>query len=237
MGAPTKETILVVDDEPKIVRLVQHYLEHDGYRVLTADNGDTAIQRFYQDAPALVVLDLMIPGVVGLDVARVIRRHSSIPIIMITALAEESDRLTGLDLGADDYVVKPFSPRELVARVRAVLRRAGERVPAAREEPDRPIVVGDVRVDPVRREVRLGGTAVALTSYQFDLLRVLAESPGRVFSRMQLVEAVQGETYDGYERTVDAHMKNIRRALGEDARSPRYVETVRGVGYRFMEQS
>ncbi|TVR70548.1 MAG: DNA-binding response regulator [Spirochaetaceae bacterium] len=235
-----KETILVVEDEPKILRLVQQYLEREGYRVLTADNGDTAIQRFYRESPHLVILDLMIPGIGGLDVARAIRRHSPVPVIILTALAEEQDRLTGLDLGADDYVVKPFSPRELVARVRAVLRRTGGgTVPggATTDAVEPPIHAGDLSLDPTRREVRLAGNVVTLTSYQFDLLALLARRSGRVFTRMQLVEAVQGETYQGYERTIDAHMKNIRRALGEDARNPRYIETIRGVGYRFMEHS
>lgn len=226
-------TILVVDDEPKIVRLVQQYLERAGYRVVTADNGDTAIRRFYQDNPHLVILDLMIPGIGGLDVARAIRRHSDVPVIMLTALAEEGDRLAGLEIGADDYVVKPFSPRELVARVRAVLRRSGG-VAAPPEEA--PIIVGDLSLDPARQEARRAGQLVKLTSHQFALLAILARHPGRVFTRMQLVEAVQGQTYEGYERTVDAHVKNIRRALGEDARTPRCIETVRGAGYRFMDQ-
>ena len=233
-----KGTILVVDDEPKIVRLVQQYLENDGYRVITADNGDTAIRRFYTDSPALVVLDLMIPGIGGLEVARSIRRHSTTPIIMLTALAEEADRLAGLDIGADDYVAKPFSPKELVARVRAVLRRSGPTEGSESVDGSSgmtPVVAGDLTIDPSRREVTLKGRIVAVTSHQFDLLMVLARQPGRVYSRMQLVEAVQGETYDGYERTIDAHMKNIRKALGDDARTPRFIETIRGVGYRFVD--
>lgn len=233
-----KGTILVVDDEPKIVRLVQQYLENDGYRVISADNGDTAIQRFYTDSPTLVVLDLMIPGIGGLEVARSIRRNSQTPIIMLTALAEEADRLAGLDIGADDYVAKPFSPKELVARVRAVLRRVGpaEGTDAVNDGlRNVPVIAGDLTIDPARREVILGGRVVTVTSHQFDLLLVLARQPGRVYSRMQLVDAVQGETYEGYERTIDAHMKNIRKALGDDARTPRFIETIRGVGYRFVD--
>lgn len=240
-------TILVVDDEPKIVRLVQRYLENAGYRVITADNGDSAIQRYYGDRPDLVVLDLMIPGVSGLDVARVIRGHGNTPIIMVTALSEETDRLAGLDIGADDYVTKPFSPRELVARVRAVLRRSATtgtddtaRVPAAVTNSARAhaaVTVGPITIDPVKRVITRDGIMIPLTTYQFDLLLILAGQPGRVFSRMQLVEAIQGETYQGYERTVDAHMKNIRRMLGDSARKPRFIETIRGVGYRFIEQT
>lgn len=235
-----QRTILVVDDEPKIVRLVRSYLETAGYRVLTAENGQEALERFRADRPDLIVLDLMIPGIDGLDVARAVRKHSETPIIMLTARTEESDRLVGLELGADDYVLKPFSPKELVARVRAVLRRA----PAARAAgelgaggPEQAMITtGSITIDPVKREVQNGGAPVALTSYQFDLLLLLARQPGRVFSRMQLVEALQGEAYEGYERTVDAHMKNIRRALGDDARDPQFIQTVRGVGYRFVEQ-
>ena len=235
-----QRTILVVDDEPKIVRLVRSYLETAGYRVLTAENGQEALERFRADRPDLIVLDLMIPGIDGLDVARAVRKHSETPIIMLTARTEESDRLVGLELGADDYVLKPFSPKELVARVRAVLRRA----PAARAAgewgaggPEQAMITtGSITIDPVKREVQNGGAPVALTSYQFDLLLLLARQPGRVFSRMQLVEALQGEAYEGYERTVDAHMKNIRRALEDDARDPQFIQTVRGVGYRFVEQ-
>lgn len=234
-------TILVVDDEPKIVQLVRQYLEHAGFRVIAADNGDTAIQRFYQDAPDLLVLDLMIPGMNGLDVARMVRRRGHTPIIMLTALVGEADRLAGLDIGADDYVVKPFSPRELTARVRAVLRRSGLSGESGRndtgaDDDSPPIVVGPLRIDPVRREIRCYDEPVVLTSYQFDLLVVLARDPGRVFSRTRLVEAVQGALYEGYERTMDAHIKNIRKALGDHAREPRFIETVRGVGYRFLEQ-
>ncbi len=229
-------TILVVDDEPKIVRLLSEYLERAGFRVVVAADGDAAVSVFRREKPDLVLLDLMIPGIDGLDVTRAIRRDGETPIIMVTALSEETDRLVGLELGADDYIAKPFSPREVVARVKAVLRRARGAAVAAAADDNTPLTVGDLRIDPVRREVRRGGAPVSLTSYQFDLLAVLARQPGRVFSRMQLVVAVQGETYDGYERTVDAHMKNIRKAIGDDARHPRYVETVRGVGYRLLEQ-
>ncbi len=238
-----QRTILVVDDEPKIVRLVQTYLERAGFRVLTAADGTAALDRFYEARPDLVVLDLMIPAIDGLDVAREIRKSSQTPIVMLTARGEESDRLVGLELGADDYVAKPFSPKELVARVRAVLRRALPEDAAQLPEQSRGkprgrdlIVNGALVVDTIRRQVTRDNETVPLTSYQFDLLAQLARQPGRVFSRMQLVEALQGETYEGYERTVDAHMKNIRRALADDARHPRFIETVRGVGYRFLEQ-
>jgi len=229
-------SVLIVEDEPDVRNILEYLFASEGYRVVTADNGDTAIQRYYQDRPDLVVLDLMIPGIAGLDVARAIRRHAQTPIIMVTALAEETDRLTGLDIGADDYVSKPFSPRELVARVRAVLRRSASAGPVETTPDSATVAVGPITIDPVRRVVTREGVTVPLTTYQFDLLAVLAGQPGRVFSRMQLVEAIQGETYQGYERTVDAHMKNIRRLIGDSAREPRFIETVRGVGYRFLEQ-
>ncbi|TVR36183.1 MAG: DNA-binding response regulator [Spirochaetaceae bacterium] len=238
-----QRTILVVDDEPKIVRLVRTYLERAGFRVLCAADGTAALERFYETQPDLVVLDLMIPATDGLDVARRIRKTSQTPIIMLTARGEESDRLVGLELGADDYVAKPFSPRELVARVRAVLRRAPNGGAEQLLEQShgsvlgRDIIVnGALVVDTIKRQVTCNNRTVPLTSYQFNLLQQLVRQPGRVFSRTQLVEALQTETYEGYERTVDAHMKNIRRALADDARHPRFIETVRGVGYRFLEQ-
>ena len=222
--------ILVVDDERKMVKLVRTYLEGAGFRVVVAYDGQEALTVFRHEQPDLLVLDLMLPEIDGLDVARTIRRASNVPIIMLTARAEETDRLIGLELGADDYVVKPFSPRELVARVRAVLRRV-EAGPA----PPQLISAGALTLDLGRREGRLAGRPISLTTAQFDLLTVLAQHPGQVFSRMQLLDAVQGEAFEGYERTVDAHIKNLRRALGDDPRNPRYILTVRGVGYKFVE--
>jgi two-component system alkaline phosphatase synthesis response regulator PhoP len=227
--------ILVVDDELKMVKLVRTYLESAGFQVAVAHVGQKALAVFRHEQPDLVVLDLMLPHIDGLDVARAIRRTSDVPIIMLTARAEEADRLVGLELGADDYVVKPFSPRELVARVRAVLRRASPQ--AGEAGPARPqvIAVGDLSLDLGRREARLAGRPIALTTVQFDLLAVLAQSPGRVFTRLQLLDAVQGEAFEGYERTIDAHIKNLRRALGDDSRDPRYILTLRGVGYKLAE--
>jgi len=225
------ETILVVDDEPKIVKTVRAYLENAGYRVVTAAGGQLALTLFRHEKPALVVLDLGLPGLDGLDVARALRRESDIPLIMLTARVDEADRLIGLELGADDYMTKPFSPRELVARVRAVLRRAGPQ----REVAAPPIVAGDLSIDQERRLVTIAGRAVDLTPTEFDLLTVLARHPGRVFSRMELLDRVQGDAFEGYERTVDAHIKNLRQKIEPDPKQPRYLLTVFGVGYRFGE--
>ena len=225
------ETILVVDDEPKIVKTVRAYLENAGFRVVTADNGQLALTVFRYEKPALVVLDLGLPGIDGLDVARTLRRDTNVPLIMLTARVDETDKLIGLELGADDYVTKPFSPRELVARVRAVLRRTG----AEREQAPAPIVAGDVTIDLERRQVTLDGKVVALTAAEFDLLVVLARHPGRVFARLDLLDRVQGYAFEGYERTVDAHVKNLRQKIEKDPKEPRYVLTVYGVGYKFSE--
>ena len=224
--------ILVVDDELKIVRLVRAYLEGAGFRVLVAYDGQEALAVFRHERPDLVILDLNLPGMDGLDVCRTIRRRSDVPIIMLTARIEEADRLIGLELGADDYVVKPFSPREVVARVRAVLRRAEGLL----RQPE-VIAAGDVTLDLTRRQARVGGRLLDLTAMEFDLLAVLARRPGQVFSRMQLLDLVQGGAFEGYERTIDAHVKNLRKKLGDDPRRPRYIETVRGLGYRFLEET
>ncbi|MEE8390355.1 MAG: response regulator transcription factor, partial [Anaerolineae bacterium] len=178
------------------------------------------------------ILDLNLPGMDGLDVCRTIRRRSDVPIIMLTARIEETDRLIGLELGADDYVVKPFSPREVVARVRAVLRRTEGLL----RQP-KVIMAGDVALDFPRRQARVGGRLLDLTAMEFDLLAALVRRPGQVFSRMQLLDLVQGGAFEGYERTIDAHVKNLRKKLGDDPRQPRYIETVRGLGYRFLEEA
>jgi len=224
------QKILVVDDEPEIVRLVRAYLERAGFTVVTASEGREALAVFRHERPSLVVLDLNLPGLDGLDVCRSIRRASDVPIIMLTARAEEVDRLVGLELGADDYVVKPFSPREIVARVRAVLRRS-ELAPA------RPEVVSaaGVTLDLTRRAASLAGQPLDLTTMEFDLLALLAGNPGQVFSRLQLLERTQGDAYEGYERTIDVHIKNLRKKLGDDPQDPRFIETVRGIGYRFAQ--
>ncbi len=222
-------TILVVDDERKIRDLVRSYLEREGYAVLAVDSGQRALETVERANPDLVVLDLMLPDLTGEEVARSIRSHSDVPIIMLTAKAGEDDRVAGLRLGADDYLVKPFSPRELVARVEAVLRRAsGTQVAGAMSFDE-----GHLVIDREGREVVLNGDPVDVTRSEFDLLHALASRPGRVFSRYELVTRVQGYDYEGYERTIDAHVKNLRRKLGEDPRNPRYVLTVTGVGYKF----
>jgi two-component system, OmpR family, alkaline phosphatase synthesis response regulator PhoP len=219
-------TILVVDDEPRIVQLVRDYLEHGGFTVLTAADGRSALRTARTGRPDLVVLDLGLPGLDGLDVARSLRREGAVPIIMLTARTEESDKLIGLELGADDYLTKPFSPKELVARVRAVLRRV-----EGMEAPSELIRVGaDVELDVPRMEARFAGRRVELTKSEFQIVAAMARQPGRVFTRAQLLDAVRGVAFESYERAIDAHIKNIRRKIGT-----RHIETVFGVGYRFAE--
>ncbi len=224
-----RRKIMVVDDEKKIVQLVKAYLERNGYRVLAAYDGQEALNLAQREKPDLVVLDLMLPGLSGLDVCRTLRQESDVPIIMLTARAEETDKLVGLELGADDYVTKPFSPRELVARVRAVLRRT-EPTPMVER-----VAQGDITVDLVRHEAWVRGNLVPLTPTEFELLATLIQSPGRVFTRLQLLDKVLGLEYEGYERTIDAHVKNLRQKIEADSRNPRYVVTVYGVGYKFQE--
>ena len=226
-------TILVVDDEPRIVQLVRDYLEHGGFTVLVASDGAAALRTARTGRPDLVILDLGLPGLDGLDVARGLRREGEVPIIMLTARTEESDKLVGLELGADDYLTKPFSPKELVARVRAVLRRA-----EGRSSPADVIRVGsDVELDLPRMDARFGGHRADLTKTEFQLIATMARQPGRVFTRAQLLDAVRGVAFESYERAIDAHIKNIRKKIEPDARKPRYVLTVFGVGYRFAEPS
>lgn len=225
------KTILVVDDEAKIVRLVQDYLQHAGFNVLTAADGASALAGARLHKPDLVVLDLGLPGLDGLDVTRQLRKQSDVAIIMLTARSDESDKLVGLELGADDYVTKPFSPKELVARVRSVLRRMEKS--AARPEI---IQAADLTIDIARMRVEVGGREVILTPTEFQVIAALAEQPGRVFTRAQLLEAVQGVAIESYERAIDAHIKNIRRKIEPDPRRPRYIQMIYGVGYKFMEK-
>lgn len=219
---------MIVEDERELARVVQSYLEQAGMTVRVEATGDRGLRAWEQMQPDLVLLDLNLPGMDGLEVAKAIRRKAETPIIMVTARAEEYDRLIGLELGADDYIVKPFSPREVVARVRAVLRRAG----AAPSAPRR-IEAGDLEIDLDAHTVRRAGERITLTPTEFNLLATMAAQPGRVFSRLQLLEESQGQAYEGYERTIDAHIKNLRAKLEPDPRQPRYIETVFGVGYRF----
>ncbi|MBI4769255.1 MAG: response regulator transcription factor [Chloroflexi bacterium] len=226
------KSILVVDDEPKITRLARDYLEHAGFAVLTAGDGRSALAAARSARPDLVVLDLGLPEMDGLDVCRALRRESNVPIIMLTARIEESDRIVGLELGADDYVTKPFSPKELVARVRAVLRRMENAA-----SPSEVIRAGDLTLDLPRMRVTVGPAAreVELTASEFQLLAALARQPGRIFTRAQLLDAVAGVAFESYERAIDSHVKNIRRKLEPDLREPRYVLTVYGVGYKFAD--
>ena len=224
------EQVLVVDDEPRIVEIVRAYLEREGFRVITAADGATGLEMARRERPALVVLDLMLPGLSGWEICRTLRAEGGPPIIMLTARDDVTDKIVGLELGADDYVTKPFNARELAARVRAVLRRArGEQAPA------RAIVVGDLTVDPERHEVRRDGQPIALTPTEFAILEALASQPGRAFSRLQLLERAQGEAYEGYERAIDSHVKNLRQKIEPDPRHPRYVLTVFGVGYKMAD--
>jgi len=223
--------VLIVDDEPKIVALARDYLERAGFAVATAYDGKTALASARGDRPDLVVLDLGLPELDGLDVARTLRAESPVPIVMLTGRTEESDKLVGLEIGADDYVTKPFSPKELVARVRAVLRRS-ERPVAASDI----VSAGEVTLDIPRMRVTVDERVIELTPTEFQLLATLAREPGRVFTRSQLLDAVHGIAFESYERAIDAHVKNIRRKLEPDPAHPRYLLTVYGVGYRFAEQ-
>jgi two-component system alkaline phosphatase synthesis response regulator PhoP len=226
------ELILVVDDETEIVKLARDYLERASFRVLSAGDGVTALAAARSERPDLVVLDLNLPGVDGLDVCRKLRQESDVPIIMLTARVEETDRLIGLELGADDYISKPFSPRELVARVRAVLRRTG----ADTRQADI-LRVADLEIHLAGHRVTRGSELVVLSRIEFNLLVILAQHPGLTYSRAQLLERIHGYAFDGYDRSIDAHIKNLRRKLEPNPSEPIYVLTVYGVGYKFNEQS
>ena len=223
------QTILVVDDEPKITQLVRDYLERAGFSVQGARDGNEALMRARTGRPDLIVLDLGLPGLDGLDVTRQLRRDSGVPIIMLTARDDEADRVAGLELGADDYVTKPFSPRELVARVRAVLRRQ------LRDTAAETLHAGELELDLPRMRVTVAGRPVDLTATEFQLLAAMARQPGRIFTRAQLLDAIHGVAFESYERAVDAHVKNIRRKLEPNPRQPRYLLTVYGVGYKLTD--
>ncbi len=226
------KTILVVDDEPKITQLVRDYLERAGFRVLTASNGKAALALAHSEKPDLVILDLGLPEMDGLDVTRTLRKDSNVPILMLTARSDETDKLIGLELGADDYITKPFSPRELVARVRVVFRRLEDY-----SEADTAVIhAADLTLDlPRMRVTATGRTVEELTPTEFGLLAAMARHPGRVFTRAQLLDAVHGVAFESYERAIDAHIKNIRHKIEPKPGEPRYILTVYGVGYRFAD--
>lgn len=228
------QTIVVVDDEPGIVTIARDYLDRAGFRVVVAGDGVQALRLARTERPSLLVLDLMLPGIDGLDVTRALREDPTthaLPIIMLTARVEETDRLIGLELGADDYITKPFSPRELVARVRAVLRRT-----QGQPELGGQLRLGELTIDLQRRTVRRGNSIIDLTATEFDLLAILAREPGRPFTRTQLLDLAYDTSYAGFDRTVDAHIKNLRRKIEPDPRNPKYVLTIYGVGYKCAER-
>lgn len=224
--------ILIIEDEYELVKILKSYLVNAGYQVEYSTRGDMGLRLFEEIKPDLVLLDLSLPGMDGIDIARTIRLRGDTPIIIITARVDESDRILGLEIGADDYVVKPYSPREVVARVKAVLRRSNNEV-IDKEK----LKVFDIEINPITHQVYRGGEEVFLTPMEFELLRVFASQPGRVFTRIQLLEATQNAVYEGYERTIDAHIKNLRAKLEVNPRAPYYIETVFGIGYRFRKES
>ncbi|MCH7997108.1 MAG: response regulator transcription factor [Chloroflexi bacterium] len=223
-------TVLIVEDDPATIELVRLYLERDGHKVIAATDGLEGLRLAREEDPDLVVLDLMLPSLDGMGVCRILRDESNVPIIMLTARAGEEDRLAGLDQGADDYITKPFSPRELAARVRAVLRRVAR---DALEEGPAELARGDIRVDLRHRMVYVENAQVELTPTEFRMLTLLMREPGRTFSRDQIIDRVFGYDFDGFDRTVDVHVSNLRRKLGEDPDRPRYIKTIYGAGYRF----
>jgi DNA-binding response OmpR family regulator len=224
--------IFVVDDEPQIVKILKAYLEKAGYQVITASDGQNVVPVFQREKPDFIILDLNLPGMDGLDICKAIRRDSNVPILMLTARVEETDRLIGLELGADDYVIKPFSPREVVARVKTIFRRTGSE-PVKQEL----IKAGQLTIDLEQHTVSLAGQSIELTPTEFDILVTLAKQPKRVFSRSQITEIVQGYAFEGYDRTIDAHIKNIRLKLEPNPKKPIYIQTVFGLGYKFEVSS
>lgn len=221
-------TVLIVDDDIKLTKLLKTYFEKDGFAVLLAHEGTNVTSIVKERKPDIVVLDLMLPGVDGLEICRRVRRDNDVPILMLTARDEETDRLIGLEMGADDYVTKPFSPKEVVARVKAILRRTQKNVVQTE-----PIYAGELAIDLERHLVKKQGIIIDVTPTEFKILELLSTNVNRVFSRLQIVERVQGYAFEGYERTIDAHMKNLRRKIEDNPREPRYIQTVYGVGYRF----
>lgn len=223
--------VLVVDDNEKIVEVLTAYLEQEGFAVRTASDGPSAVAEVERAVPDIALLDVMLPGIDGIELTKRFQKEHDLPVILVTARSDEVDRLIGLEVGADDYVSKPFSPREVVARVKAVLRRTE----GSRASGDA-LRIGALSIDPQRRTVSLDGALADLTRTEFDILAAMAAHPGRVYTRLQLLEIATGDTFEGYERTIDAHVKNIRKKLGEDPKHPRYVHTVFGVGYKVEAQ-
>ena len=225
------KTIMVVDDEKRLVSLVESYLSQEGYHVVSANNGKEALKVAQKEKPDLIVLDVMMPEMDGYEFMRRHRAENNTPIILLTARVDDEEKVIGLEVGADDYMTKPFRPRELVARVRAVLRRAGEKEPTAKV-----LKAADIVLDRDSRTVKVTDNFVDLTPSEFDILAGLMASPGRVYSRLDLLDIIQGVRYEGYERTIDTHIKNLRSKIEKSPRSPKYVETVYGVGYRFKRE-
>ena len=226
-----ENTILIVDDEVKITEVIKSYLENSGYLTACAYDGKNAMSLFEKCSPALIILDLMLPDMTGEDICREIRKKSRVPIIMLTAKVEDADIINGLGIGADDYVTKPFSPKQLVARVEAVLRRvSSEAIPLTNEFSFHD---GDLVIDGLRHEIRKNGQFVALTPNEYKILVTMSKYPSKVFTREELIELALGDDYDGFDRVIDTHIKNIRQKLGDDGRTPRYILTVHGTGYRF----
>jgi DNA-binding response OmpR family regulator len=224
-------TIMVVDDEKRLVSLLESYLNQEGFRVVKTSNGREALHLARQEKPDLIVLDIMMPEMDGYEFMRLHRKERATPIILLTAKVDQNDKVIGLELGADDYVTKPFRPRELLARIRAVLRRVGETEPTASV-----LRCADITLDREGHTVKVGDEYVDLTPSEFDLLATLMSAPGRTFSRLDLLDRIQGTAYEGYERTIDVHIKNLRSKIEPDSRSPRYIKTVYGVGYRFARE-
>jgi DNA-binding response OmpR family regulator len=225
------KTIMVVDDEKRLVSLVESYLAQEGYRVVSAYNGKEALAVARREKPDLIVLDVMMPEMDGYEFMRKHRAENNTPIILLTARVDDEEKVIGLEVGADDYMTKPFRPRELVARVRAVLRRAGESKPEAKV-----LNANGITLDREGRTVRVNGRYVDLTPSEFDILTAIISAPGRVYSRLDLLDIIQGVRYEGYERTIDTHIKNLRGKIEDDPRAPKYIETVYGVGYRFRRE-
>ncbi|CEG28869.1 response regulator transcription factor [Bacillus sp. B-jedd] len=223
--------ILLVDDEKMIIEVLEAYLVREGYKIETADNGIDALKKARAENPDLIILDLMLPDISGEEVCRLVRKESEVPILMLTAKSGEDDKINGIVMGADDYVTKPFSPREVVVRVQAILRRAKK----ADDKPDRLEFKGGLAIDTEKKEVTMNGELVTLTPIEYKLLTNMAENPGRVYSRMDLLEKIQDEGmfYEGYERSVDTHIKNLRKKIEADSRQPQFVVTVFGMGYKF----